>query len=375
MSKIGGWLKTKHFGPPSLFDICVILFILIGPALQIGWINRGVHARTLQGLWLIFGTMILMCVGMGLHKRRDYKSLPLCLLTLVAMANMYPHVFRPMFDEALSTAMKIGSAWVTWELMCEGFVYIFFSVFLIRTIVEHAKNWRWYYIPLLFCMIYYICMVGFNMQGLAKVYTDSEGILRETLSGWSMTPLLAICLGVALTLVRIRKTRILACSGLIMGIVVAVSKWPHLMVKWASRPDHWMFTLQRMKLAPWLGNGFYHTVNTKDGLIAAELMGSKEIVDRWGGGLIGGWRHCDILEFGESMGVFAMILASWFFLHLLWKGKSSLAYFMVLTAVIMCIVQRTMFFPIKAATILVMVSVLILETKLGTAEFLSPKRK
>ena len=342
---MGGFLKSKHLGAPSVFDICAILFIVIFPLLGFTSIRRGIDTRLLQALWLVFGTTILMGVSLACSKRREYKSLPLALLTLWTLVNVYIHTFRPMLDPE-NLAVAVGHAWLTWEVMCEGFVYIFFAVFLIRTIATYAKSWGWYYLPLIF---------SFTM---AYDYTFAKGM---TPGDWSMTPILAVCIGGTLTLVRIKKTRIWANIPLIMGIVAVVYKWNYIWkVKWVSRPDFWKVALQRLHLSKYLGHGFYHTVNTKDGLVAPRLEGSQVayVIERWGMG----WRQNDLLEYGEYAGAIGMLLVAWFFIHTLWKGKPGFAYFLALSMSIMCLVQRTMFFPNKAGIVLIALSLLILET-------------
>jgi hypothetical protein len=219
-------------------------------------------------------------------------------------------------------------------------------------------------------------MTGFNMAGLAKVYwqelEDGTRVRLEADVGWSMTVIFAVVFALGFTLIKKTKKWWLLIPSALAGLGIAVYKWEHVFTKLKSRPDFWKFTIDRIRISKfWLGHGYYHTMNTRQGLVASDKgsgLADKEtatyIIEKWGRG----WRQSDLLEFGEYMGVVGMILVIWLFGWLLWKGKAGLAYFFVLTGTLMCLVQRTMFFPDKAMWILIALSLLILETKYGMAK-------
>lgn len=323
---------------------------------------------------LVHGTLALMCISFICPKNREYRSLSLALLTIWAGVNMFWRSFSGLQSEE-GYIVGFFTQQVNWALLHEGFLYIFCGTFLIRTIVEHAKYWKLYFIPILYCVGYYVCMTGFNMAHIGKCYwghlpgEPETAPLRwlETDVGWSMTVLLALLLGGTLTLLKHQKTRIWAIIGILGGVGAVAYKWAYIWkVKWISRPDFWKATVARIKP---LGQGFYHTINTRKGLIAPELEEFGGCLQRWGAG----FRQNDFLEFTEYLGVIALVLVIWFIIQTLWKSKGGLAYFLGLSALFMCMFQRTMYFPEKATVILVIIAMLILEN--GMAKSFSPLKR
>lgn len=355
--KIGGYLKRKNLGVPSVFDIFIITFILIFPHLRIA----NVQLLLLRGLLLLYGAIFCMCVALYLPERREYRSQALSLLAMWGLFNIFYHSFVPMLDKE---GVDFLVAWGNWSLLNEGFLNLLCGVWLITLIVRYAKSWGWYYIPLLIYLIHYVLYVGFDISKIEVSFMGMHSGKWQMLTGdigWSMTPIFAVLASGTITLLKKFKKWWLLIPLSIPAAIIGVYKWDYIVgVKLISRPDFWKFTLNRIWLSKFfLGHGYYHTINTKEGLVASELEGAEYIIERWGRG----WRQSDFLEFGEYMGIIGMALVFWFFGNLLWRGKAGLAYFFVLTGVLMCLVQRTIYFPQKAIWILSAVSLLILETK------------
>lgn len=336
-----GFLRAKHLGIPSAFDIGVILFILILPIFR----YRNYSTGMMSGIFLVFGTIALMCLALGIKPRRGYKSLPLAILTIWGLIGVFWH----SFSGALSDFGKFA---INWTLHNEGYIFIFFGAYLIHTVVRNAKAWGWYYPALIFSSIW-------TYKYIFDINRDAD---------WSMTPMFAVLIAATIVILRKLKKWWLSAPIVLTGLCLAVSKWSYILQKWKSRPDFWKVCLERLRLSHFLGKGYYHTINTMDGFVATEQggKGAEYVIDRWGRG----WRHNDWLECGEYLGIVGLVVVAWFFINLLWKGKVGLAYFYVLAATLMCLFQRTMFFPVKGGIIVIMLIMLILETggKCGVVE-------
>ena len=335
-----------------MFDIIMIGFITLLPMMK----------DLSQSIFLIHGTIVIMCVSLICRRQREYRSVPLMILAIWALINMFGRSFT-----GLKTGDEIAGYFVqniNWTLLNEGFLYIFFGILLIKTIVEYSKHWKWYFVPVIFWVVFYLLTVGlglnFGPQGIATKGLSLMGIFRVwSREGWSITPLLAVLIGATLTMLKHERTRLLSIVTIVSGIGIVIYKWTYIWgVKWISRPDFWKATIQRIMHSP-LGYGFYQTVNTKDGLVAPELPEFGSCLRRWGRG----WRQNDFLEITEYLGVIAGICITWFLIGLFWRSKGGIAYFLGITALCMCLFQRTMFFPIKAGIIEVIIALLILENR------------
>lgn len=335
------WLETRKFGLPSVFDLAAISFIVILPIAHT--FAPGLNQTMARSLFLVYGTVVLMCLGLAAKQRRQYSSVILALLVLWNMRNLFRFNFLEVLNregsEAIRLAMgEVAQGWANWSLMNEGFMFILFGAMLIAVLTRYGKSYRWYYVALVF--------------SLARVYDHVFGW-----NGWSMTPILATCLAAAITLTRVRKVRWMGIGALLTGAAVVVYKWDWIWnIKWISRPGFWLATLKRVKL---FGRGFYHTVNTWGGFVAPEHVEFHKVLNRWGRG----WRQNDLLEYAETAGIVGALLVVAFFARLLIRGRVSVAYFLVLAFALKCFFQRTMFFPEEAGMVLVAIALLELESK------------
>ena len=332
MKKFWGYSRSflvrKHFGIPNFFDLAVISFLIILPVYRF----RTYSTEMMKGILLVYVPIGLLCLSLGMKERRQYNSTPLMVLTFCSMVHVFWHSFHGL-------KLKDGffDFWLSWSLLNEGFIYMVFGCYFIYAIVRNAKEWGWYYIPIVAWLINHVRL--------------------SMIDDWSMTPILAVCGSGAIFLLLKFKNKWLSLAAVGSGLGIAIYKWDYLWgIKWISRPDFWKGVISRIKLEP-LGYGFYHTLNTMIGLVAPEHKGFEYVIDRWGRG----WRQNDLLEFGEYMGVVAVLVLLWFIVDLLWKSRLGLAFFLVVVSLLMCFFQRTMYFPAKAGLIQVSVALLILE--------------
>jgi len=313
-------------GAPSFFDLFVmgLMFMLV-------WFDIKILQSTLvHGMVLVYGTIILMCYSLVIHKKRNFISLPLALLVLWTMYKMFAH--------SLFGTGEVAKAWFNWCVMNEGFIYILFGVLLVKTVADNAKSPRWYCIPAAIIMIHAIVFKGFDVA--------TGGYI-----GWSMTPIMATGIAALFIFWKLKIKEVVIPLGILYG-AISIWKFEWLKYKFVIRPIMWRVVLTDIKES-WLGEGWGHSINAIHGFIYSG--------DHYGWG----WIHNDLLELGKYMGVPAVILVAWFFLWLLWRSKPSLIYFFVLSACIASMFQRTMFFAERAGVVLIMVGGLIVESRLA----------
>lgn len=316
-----------------MFDIFVILFIIILPIINVNQYPQ----EMIQSVFLIFGTIFLMCIGYMQKAKREYRNIPLALLTILSLIYLFAKNWH---------VGSLSCNWLNWYLMNEGFLYLFFGIFLIKTIVTYAKRYRFYYVALITVIAFWLWNYCLDMHGWGK--------------GWTMTPLLAFSIGGVLTLARHAKTRICSIGIGLIGLSAVIYKWHWLWgVKWRARPDFWKYTVHRVITSKWLGHGFDQGLNAKDGLVSVRMKEAVPFIQKW----LGGWRNNDYLEIAEYLGVIALMLITWFIIQTLLGSKANLAYFLFVSAIIMCFFQRSMFHPVKAGLILIITSLVLLEKR------------
>lgn len=324
---------------PSFFDICVGGFLVI-PCLRDDW-NKGT--------FIIFYSAFLVLLGFATKPKREYKSLPLILLAIWSLINVFIHSYE-------AATKSITFKYHNFGTMAEGFLYIFLGAMLIITIVRHSTNLRYIFflVPISICSWYF---------GLVKM--------------GSSTPFAA--LGVAIVVYLFLSKRFLWGSlATVMGTVVAILHWPWLCMKWACRPLVWgqMATniihrqvryvdgeiidpgiqlapyLQKifdgnqrlLEIKPWLasifGSGFENSIYNKYMWVDKDKYG---------------WIYMqnDILHLAQCLGPIALILMAWFLIDSFKKIGSSIFLIPFLTVFLICSFQLTMWQPGKAGVYLI----------------------
>ncbi len=132
-------LKTLFIPHPTFFDICVGLFILVP------WI-KGDSGRS---IFIVFYSAFLVCLSMTMRPKRQYRSLPLSLLAIWSLINVFIH----SYDLSPTSGSFL---YKNYYLMIEGFLFILFGILFIRTVVRYSTNikfmfflipvalWPWY---------------------------------------------------------------------------------------------------------------------------------------------------------------------------------------------------------------------------------------
>lgn len=283
----------RYFSLPSIFDLCIAGF------LGITYIKDSYH----QQIFFIFYIIFLVCISIGLKPLREYKSIPLMLLSLWAFAGVFIHSLLIVPD-------SITSRYLNMYLMSEGFIYILFGSLFVMTIIKYSKSTWFYIIPISIAMI---------------------PLLKEFRAANSMTFVGSIIASVFIYLL-LKKRFILSGLACIVGSLFAFLNWKWILMKFSCRPLVWKQLLIEITKHPFVGSGFDKGLKHPEGMIWIEQ------------GMYG-WifRHNDYLSIGAYLGVLATILIVWFVIDALWKIKNRAVLIPFLAISIMCFFQMTMF--------------------------------
>lgn len=342
------WLKNTFLDPvPSIFDLCVAGLLFI-PRLGDEW-NKGT--------FLISYSAFLVALGLMMKPKREYRNIPLSLIAIWSLINVFIHSFEV-------SARQITFAIVNYELMMEGFLYIFLAALFIITVVRHATNLKFIYIIIPFAIIPWF--LGLVHQG-------------------STTPVAALGIAIIVYLF-VSKRRVIGLLCSITGIVGAVLNWKWICMKWACRPLIWHQLAKNVvyrevryidgqvidpgmqlspfleefikgkplliQVKPWLasifGGGFENTINNKYMWVDKDLFG-------WS------YMQNDFLHFGQCLGPVALILLAWFIIDCFRKIGCSVYAIPFLTVVLICFFQLTMWQPGKAGIYLLIGTVSLFE--------------
>jgi len=306
VKRAAGWLCHPA---PSFFDLCLAGF------LAIPFIKDGYH----QEIFFIFYMILLVCVSIGQRPRRDFRSIPLMLLSLWAMLGVFLHSF-------VISKESITMKYLNMYLMSEGFIYILFSSLFILTVVKYSKNTRLFYLLIPVALFFEIQRPGdFN-----KTFIFSLG------------------LAIVIYLILIRKylfASLLANAGLIF----ACFRWTAIKTSFACRPYVWRQLVAEIAKNPWFGSGFPNTLEHPDHMIWITYGNYGWI-----------WRHNDYLSLAAYLGIFATLFLVWFLIKTVRRIGIRPALIPVLAIVIMSFFQMSMF-RIDRAGILLLIGALCIK--------------
>lgn len=182
----------KGFGVPSFFD-CLVALWVIGLVI----VPQGMF----QGLYLVYGSLTIWVISLGLKQRRHFGSLPLVLLTLWVMVNGALKSWRkdPTFPE-----------FINWSMMNEGMIYVIASAILIATIVRYSKT-TW---------LYYVVIMSVIVGWFATYVVPNV----------RCSPIMACVVAVPIILIKARH-RLLGALSAIIGLSVYMK----MFLKWFDR--------------------------------------------------------------------------------------------------------------------------------------------
>jgi len=307
-------IKKLFLSPmPSLFDIVVCLGVI-----PIGYLQK-----EFQGFYLVFFTLFLLCLTMSIKRYKEYRNIWLTLLLLWSFAGIFVH----------SWVVNINSVcykYLNFYLMSEGFIYILFGTLLFWVIATRGKNLSllWITVPIALVPLYqksvYCGQMSYLMAlGLAIViYSFIRGYIK----------------------VGILATLIIA--------IIAVLNYDWLCLKFNCRPYVWIQLCKEILKHPFVGSGFNKYL-LPDNMIWVEKIGTIEY----------GWlfRQNDYLSIGAFLGFPILIPIIGFISTLIMKFKKSWKIIPILSFVLVCFFQITMFEPYKAFIIVTILGALQVE--------------
>lgn len=329
------FLLKKILNPrPSFFDF------LVGGFLFITMFGNDWQ----RGMFLVFYSAFLVIVSLLIKPKRDYKSLPLVLLTLWSLIGAFIHSF-----EIYQNSITIR--YVNFYMMIEGFIYILFGVLFIHTIIRYSTNLKFIFLLIPFAIIPWF-------SGL--VHTGST------------TPMAA--LGIAIVVYLFLSKRLIwGICALISGIVGVWLNWSWICMKFVCRPLAWyqlivniFYRPERcfdgsiidsgiqlspilqellkkrpllLEIKPWLasifGGGFENSINNNYMWVDKDTFG-------WI------YMHNDYFHLAQCLGPIVLIFLTWFIINCFKRIGRSIYIIPFLAIVLICFFQLTMFQPGKA---------------------------
>lgn len=296
-SRAKGWWKGVFSPLPSFFDLC-LAGILITPF---------INDYTKQSIFFIFYIILLTCISISLKPRRDYRNIPLSLLTIWAFIGIFIHNFVIPCEES------VVIQYINLYILSEGFIYILFGAMFVMLVIRHSRNMRFIY-PVIPVVLFFALHRNGDFN---KTFILSSGL--------------------SILIYLLLSKKFLFASISAAGILIfAKLRWSALMVSWACRPyvlrQLWKEICQR----PLFGSGFYHG-----------LGHPQEMINTPWGWL---YRHCDWLSICAYLGVPMLILLIWAFISSTKRIGIKLALIPMLIIGITSAFQLN-FFKIKRASI------------------------
>ncbi len=352
------YLRTLINPRPSFFDICASLFAFMP------WIKTD-FARS---QFIVFYTIFLMCLSFSMKANREYKSLPLTFLSIWTLLGLFIHSYA-IYPRSLTYQYKL------YYLMVEGFLYVFFGIMLIRTIVKYSTNLKFalFLIPI----------------GLIPWYSGLAYFGKSTY-------IVAFGISVIIYLFLKKNYRAAILASTLSALFV-IWKWSWLTMKFRCRPYIWYQLLVNSfyhpmrkdavnildpgiefspfiekfieshqwiaNIKPWLqsvfGSGFSQYLNSDytwvDTTIWNKLGHHKTYTF--------GWVHNqnDYLHFAQCLGPIGLGLLIWFIVQSCKTIGVRPILILFMTVLLVCFGQLTMFNPGMAGICLLIVAISITE--------------
>ena len=328
---------------PTLFDLAVAGFLGIFL----------VSGNDVRALYLVFYTMFLLMLSFGMKPKREYRSIPLMLLSLWAFLGLFIHSF-------VLSPRQVTYSWKIFYLTTEGFLYVLFGVVFIRTVVRYSTNIKF---------IYFLIPVA-----MLKLVPGMQRLGSSTM---------LVALGIATIIYLIlSKKRTWGILASITGILAVVHNWTWLCFKFRSRPvairqmffDMFYNPLRYdgtevvdpgVQLAPWLEKSLPTWVLSFKGWLATIFgSGFPQYLNsdyKWVdvNGFKYGWvhKHNDYLNIANCLGPIALIFVIWFIVSTFKTIGIRPSLILFMAVVFTAMSQFTLYDPAKAAVALTITSI------------------
>ena len=296
---------------PTLFDVCVGLSLLIS-------IFDRTHERN---IFFVFYSIFLWCLTMAQEPKRTYKNHALTLFTLWAFAMLFVHSFIIIPD-------SVTFRYINFSILSEGFLYIFAGVLFTFTIVRYSTNLK----PLLL-----LTLIPWISEWVII------GRVRATLVFAIGFSALVYCL--------YKKKTILYSLILTFGAYVFITFNARILSCLSTRPLIWGKLWADIVSHPFVGTGFNKTLNPDHMIYVPEGL-------NW-------WilRHNDFMSIGAYLGIPAIVFIVWFAISLLKKTRLTIWFIPIMSLILLCTFQMTMFEAAKAMSCLLIIGITVINTE------------
>lgn len=296
-------------------------FVIFG-VLPIGFLRDD-----FKGLYFVWFSIFLWILSLGMKPRMTYNSTILMLLSLWFFVSLFTHAW------GISTK-DVCWKYVNHYLMGEAFMYCLAAVILLKTIIEFTKNVKLLYVTLPIAAI--------------------PWILKQA-HGGQISLILSLAVAV-MVWAFMNKRRILAYLILsIMALAITVN-FDWVVMKFSCRPYVWKDLLFIIKQHPFIGTGFNRYLSA-DNMIWVKLINGINY------GYI--FRHNDYLSIAAFLGL-PILIPIGMFLKQLWQDFRRTYFFIpVLTMMLLCFVQMTMFKADRALFVIASLGLFYQEIKEG----------
>jgi hypothetical protein len=305
---------------PSFFDFCVAVFLII----------PFITNNTAQMIMFVFYIIFLICLSMGLTPQRNYKSTPLMLLALWSLIGVFVHSFAVSKESITYKYLNV-------YLMSEGFIYIFFGILFLITVIKYSTNLKFLYFLLPIALI-----PTFKME---IFITGLTYIPRWNLKDFTFWGSIATAVFIYFLL---RRKYIIVFFISLWGLFMIGFLNKLIMTRFVCRPLVWQQLVKEIFQHPLFGTGFSKGIFPPDNLLLVEKYGYV-------------FRHNDYLSLGAYLGISAMIIAVWFVVETIKKVGIRPELILILSIAIMCFFQLTMFKFSNAAIYLTIGALVIQE--------------
>lgn len=352
--------KAGQLAFPSLFDCGLYLFTFICPIMFFGTWNLWM----VKQITFVFGTFALVGLSLFCKQQREYRNGYLSLIVLGSLAGVFIHASR------FASVFPSIENYVTYSMMSEGFVYILCGCLLIHLTATYSKRFNISY-PVLGINVLNLAFVIVQLLGINLIWNNITipcGMMgtpyqlkifsaisiplllririKHILYPFFLIPLfnlvvlvwkdnalngfLALFLGLLLyTIVTKQRSRMWFL--LAIGACGAIWKYPALYGKVVTRLRIFTYTIKEIVASPWLGNGF--DLALKNNFVVD--VGNKNVLS---------YRHNDFLNIARDLGIPYLVVVIMFIKSVLQKPIHSYLWIAVVTLVIICTFQTSMYF-------------------------------
>jgi hypothetical protein len=309
VKKVAGLFRPA----PSVFDFC------LAGSLFINFIKQDFQ----RNIFFIFYIIFTICMTLVFDKKRNYKSLPLMLLSLWGLLSIFIHSYFIYPNSITFFYLNI-------YLMFEGFIYLFFGILFLFAIIRYSRNIRFLYLLMPLILLPWIK----DIYRIGRI---------------KYTPFFSLLLALVTYFILKRKyIRSILLS--MIGSIVFLLNYNSIIGYFSTRILMFKELIKDILSHPFIGTGFNKTLNPDN---------MKFIIEGRNGWL---WRYNDTISLGAYIGIFAIICLVWFMIETVRKIGFNYHLVIFLTIILISSFQMTVFFVEKAVSCLLLTGLCLVQS-------------